>query len=566
MIALCWIRSSSSRYKQFVSNRVQAIQEVVPPCHWNHCPGIDNPADQATRYTSFKNWNKDLWFHGPAWLNKISEWPIQSDDEKTYHEEELQEIKKSAANLTVNSNEIVFDVSRYSSLKKAVCVYLHVRRAINKFKELIQDKDAKMQLSPFDEFHAAKTELIKLEQSRFFRQEIACLEEKKPVPSDSPLKRLVLSLKNGCVYSIGRIDFDELILLPCDSYLTRLIILDVHNNMCHSGVTSTLAELRCNYWITKGRRVVRSAIRTCLICLRHDCKSYSQREAPLSKYRLNQTSLFETTGCDFAGPFYLRNGNKTYILVFTCTVVRAVHLELCSSQTLEDFLYAFRRFQARFGTPKLMLSDNFSTFNSAKEILKEKLDWRHLPEYSPHWGGMWERLIRSIKRALRRVLGNQLVKFEVLSTILCEIESSINKRPLTYVSDDSEDMKPLRPVDFFAGSCIEGNGETAEFLRRGVKERNHLLSQLWKRWKSEYLIELRSWSKGKDTGNGIPKVGDIVLVDPNSVGSENRSCWPLGRVLEVFAGKGNFPRFVKVLSRGRICRRNTRQVYPLECT
>lgn len=566
-IALSWIRSSSSRYKQFVSNRVQAIQEVIPPSCWNHCPGVHNPADQATRLTSFRKWNKSTWFYGPIWLNNVSEWPSQQNEVNTNRiDEDILEMKKEDVNLSCacTTEEIFFDISRYSSLKKAVNVLVCVQRAINKFKELIYGNQENSEDEPYQEFQKAKNKLIELEQTRYFSSEISCLVNKKSVAKDSSLKNLTLTFRDGLLYSIGRLDFDELIVLPNDSHLTKLVILDIHIRMCHSGVAATLTELRMNYWITKGRRVVRSAIRLCLICRRHDCKSYLQQEAPLSDYRLNQTRPFEITGCDFTGPFFLKNGKKVYILVFTCTVIRAVHLELCSSQKLDDFLLAFRRFQARFDTPKLMLSDNFSTFKSAKGILKENIEWKHLPEYSPHWGGMWERIIKSVKRSLKRVLGNQKVKFEVLHTVLHEIEASINKRPLTYVSDEQEDMKPLRPIDFFTGSCVESTTETADQLIKGFRQRTHFLSQLWSRWKNEYLIELRSWYKRRTIGKGIPKVGDIVLVDPKSVGVKNRSLWPLGRILEVHVGKGNFPRFVKVLSQGKICRRNTSQIYPLE--
>ena len=142
------------------------------------------------------------------------------------------------------------------------------------------------------ELQDAKKELIKMEQSRCFSHEINCLKTAKPIAKDSSLRNLVLKLHDdGILYSVGRLDFDELVILPNDSHLTKLIILDIHVNMCHSGIASTLTKLRTSYWITRGRRVVRHSLRCCLVCYRHNCKTYLQQEAPLSK-RLSQTKPF----------------------------------------------------------------------------------------------------------------------------------------------------------------------------------------------------------------------------------------------------------------------------------
>ena len=145
----------------------------------------------------------------------------------------------------------------------------------------------------------------------------------------------------------------------------------------------------------------------CKTCPRHDCRSYQQQEAPLSDYRLNRRKPFEITGCDYSGPFNPKESGKVYLIIFTCTTIRAIHLEMCQGLQINEFLLAFRRFQSRFGTPQVILSDNFKTFISAKKLLAQTLDWRFIPEYSPTWGGQWERLTRSVKIALKRILENK---------------------------------------------------------------------------------------------------------------------------------------------------------------
>ena len=87
---------------------------------------------------------------------------------------------------------------------------------------------------------------------------------------------------------------------------------------------------------------------------------------------MSPAAPFERTGVDYAGPFQIKYGHvrkptvvKTYICLFVCLVVKAVHLELVSDLTTEAFIASFRRFIARRGCPKLMLSDHGTNFVGA---------------------------------------------------------------------------------------------------------------------------------------------------------------------------------------------------------
>ncbi|KRX69163.1 hypothetical protein T06_4283 [Trichinella sp. T6] len=73
-------------------------------------------------------------------------------------------------------------------------------------------------------------------------------------------------------------------------------------------------------------------------------------------------------------------------------------------------------------------------------MTEEKIQWRFSCERGPWCGGYWERLVKSVKTALRKVLAKALVSREELVIILCEIEAPINVRPLTTISDDSSDF------------------------------------------------------------------------------------------------------------------------------
>ena len=97
---------------------------------------------------------------------------------------------------------------------------------------------------------------------------------------------------------------------------------------------------------------------------------------------------------------------------------------------------------------------------------------------------MWERLVRSVKGPLRRVIGRTNLTYDELHTIVVEIEGLINARPLTYVYDNLEWISyPLTPSHLVYGRRITTmpNGENFEIqsiyqsLTRKAKHLRNLL-------------------------------------------------------------------------------------------
>ena len=101
-----------------------------------------------------------------------------------------------------------------------------------------------------------------------------------------------------------------------------------------------------------------------------------------------------------------------------------------------------KRFLTRYGVSKLFISDNATCFtgpeltNFVQQINSE---WTFILEASPWWGGFWERMVKSAKRCLRKTLGKALLDFEELLTVIVEIESTLNSRPICYIYDDTID-------------------------------------------------------------------------------------------------------------------------------
>ncbi|CAL1272271.1 unnamed protein product [Larinioides sclopetarius] len=188
--------------------------------------------------------------------------------------------------------------------------------------------------------------------------------------------------------------------------------------------------------------------------------------------------------------------------------------------TTDSFLLAFRRFLARRGNCKIIYSDNAKTFVKGKKeienlskilsnstvkdyVSKEKIVWKNIIERSPWWGGFYERLVKSVKECLHKILGRALLNFEEMSTVLTEIEAVLNLRPLSYVYGESDEPEPLTPMHFINfgqnqqtfpvtfAHIIESESEKSSLLKR-KRYQMLLLKQLWRRWKQQYLLDLRT--------------------------------------------------------------------------
>nr|XP_015836641.1 PREDICTED: uncharacterized protein LOC107398133 [Tribolium castaneum] len=184
----------------------------------------------------------------------------------------------------------------------------------------------------------------------------------------------------------------------------------------------------------------------------------------LPSLRISQIKPFSCVGVDYGGPFKITLGRtrgsksqKAYICVFLCFSTKAIHIELVSDLSTEAFLAALRRFVARRGRCSYIYSDCGTNFVGAYRELnrhmksaaeRERLRWHFNPPSAPHFGGIWEAGIKSVKTHLHRLIGEQILTFEELYTVLTQIESVLNSRPLCPVSADPNDLSVLTPGHF----------------------------------------------------------------------------------------------------------------------
>ena len=385
------------------------------------------------------------------------------------------------------------------------------------------------------------------------------------------------------------------ILLPKDHTVTRLIIISAHVNLGHgSGVEHVLTELRARFWIIKGRRTVRNTIEKCPGCRRRFTgKPTTQMMAPLPMSRLQcPLRAFERVGVDYGGPYLTKQGRgktraKRYLCLFTCLTTRAIHLEMAYSLDTDSFINAFTRMVARRGKPTYVVSDNGTNFVGAKRELRElveafdqekiankttqdyAMEWKFNPPSAPHFGGVFEAMIKSAKKAIKAILGNADITDEELHTAICDAERLLNSRPITFVSSDPDDLSPLTPSHFLIGqSGGKFAPETADrdevFNPRKRWHRvQQLVGQFWKRWRREFLPSLNTRKKWFHPTHNLKEDDVVMLVEPNA----KRGEWPLGRVIEVFPGNDGLVRVARIKTKDgeylrpvhRLCLLNTQE-------
>ena len=293
----------------------------------------------------------------------------------------------------------------------------------------------------------------------------------------SSISRLDPILKNGLLLVGGRLRHTTIqaearnpIILPKKSHVVDLIVRNCHEIFGHVGREHVLSLLREKFWLVKGRATVRRVLNVCFSCRKRNQLPMTQKMADLPHDRVaSQEPPFTYVGVDCFGPFHVKRGRcleKRYGVLFTCLTIRAVHVEIAHSLDTSSFINALRRFIVRRGVPQEIRSDNGTNFTSAdkelrqaigkwnqqmiKEFLQQKeILWVFNPPTASHMGGVWERMIRSVRKIFNAVLKEQSLTEESLVTLMCEVEAILNSRPLTKFLMIQTTYKPWRQTICF---------------------------------------------------------------------------------------------------------------------
>lgn len=327
-------------------------------------------------------------------------------------------------------------------------------------------------------------------------------------------------------------------------------------------------------------------------CFRHNADTVEYKMGDLPPARVREAIPFANTGIDFCGSFYIKEKKyrnrtkiKTYVCVFVCMVIKAIHLELVSDLSSDGFIAALRRFVSRRGLPKHVYSDNGTNFVGANNQLKEmyalfnseqhreavdrfssehRISWHFIPPVVPHFGGLWESSVKLFKHHFKRVIGEALYTFEELNTFIVEVEDILNSRPIMALSSDPNDALALTPAHYLIGKPLTAfpEGDLSSVPANRLSTWQHIAKirqDFWSRWNLEYLNELQKRSKWTDSGPKI-QVGAVVLIKNKGLPSIQ---WLLGRITALHQGEDEVARVATIRTATGEVKRATRLLCPL---
>ncbi|XP_075159384.1 uncharacterized protein LOC142232519 [Haematobia irritans] len=587
-IVFSWLSKSPGSWKTFVANRVSDIIQVVDFSKWHHVASEENPADLASRGLMPPDLvANELWWSGPKWLSDVPE-PWTNSSFLELSDTALE--RKSLQIHFAYFSDFEDVLERFSSFPRALRVLAYVYRFFyhthSKYRSRFVHHSISLSSS---ELSMVRDRLISVTQRAFYPNEYRGLESHSSVPASSRIRNLNPFMDaEGLIRSCGRLahypglTYNEKhpIILPYNCRFSKLLVAFVHSVTLHGGNQLMMRVVRAQYWIPRIKNLVKATISHCKPCILYKKRCQSQLMAALPPERTEISRPFSRTGLDFAGPFDIKTYNgracrivKGYVCVFVCFCTKAIHLEATSELTTAAFLAAFHRFVARRGCPADLYSDNGTTFVGASRMLArdflrtsrealtahyahQRVTWHFIPPGTPHMGGLWEAGVKSFKSHFRKFAGSMKFTFEEFSTLLARIESCLNSRPLSPLSQDPNDLSALTPGHFLVGTPIlapvepQIDGSRISLLKRWEKIKA-VHQHFCTRWKSEYLSELQKRHKWQTPERNLENGSLVVIKDDNLPPNS----WRLGRVSKTYLGPDNRVRVADLITqRGVVTR------------
>ena len=581
-IVITWIMSGLVKTKNiFARNRVKDTNKLINDIEIEHnlkikvkyVPTELNPSDLLTRGLKTDDFikNLDFWTNGPLFIReKKIKWPDRDLGCLSQNNKDL------LCGVTILEDIPLINIDIFSFLYRLYRVTALVFKYIYCLRKQFKNRAFLL--------NAAKLYLFKYVQKNFFKDEIEYLNNKEgKCPSLINSLNLFLDDKDilrckGRIAKCLRINYDVCnpILLPRNSHFTTLIIMFFHKRCKHMGIGSTLSALRDGgFWIPKARAIIKQVVNDCIICRKINARSF--RYPKVTDYvsdRVNFITPFRYTGIDFTGNINVKLGEsitKMYILVYTCLNIRAIYIDLLPSMSTISVLQSFIKFSNYHAIPEKIYSDNASSFIQSVSLLNEALisdelceyfsknNVQHIriPLYSAWIGAAWERLIKTVKQALYKEIGKHCMDYFQLSSLLSDIQSAINNRPLTYRNTDDNYLEVISPNSFLKSSYYKSlifdnlDGTQLEIPNRqniltSLLHREEIFHKFYEHWYKDYLLSLRE--SGRELHqvewDNLIKLGDIVLIE---VPNKSRPFWPMGKVTELLTGDDERIRTVKLI-------------------
>ena len=576
---LSWLDGNPRDYQVFVTNRVAQVLDVIPPQHWRHIPTGHNPADVASRglYPA-ELASHQLWWDGPTLL---AQEPIKVPPQPPRRPLAVPELR--AVPLHAVAVDVEWDIEArcnvYLKLLHSAAWWIRFMDSLRK-SEVLSPPGSRLTLA-----HLKRTEqvLIRRSQARSFPREVTSLQTTSACRAGSKLSHLCPYLDSDHILRVGgRLAHSALtsnqkypIILNAADRFTKLYFQHLHLTLGHCGPSLLLCHTGLRYHVLGAKRLAKWVCNRCITCLKLQKSTRQQLMGQLPADRVTPCPPFYICGVDYAGPFKMRMGYvrrpiilEVYVTLFVCFTTRAIHLELVADQTTEAFLGALKRFIGRRSCPHIIYSDNGGNFVGARNdlmrlqkmlqtaaasgefesfLLLHGITWKLSPAKAPHFGGLWEAGVKSMKHHLRRMLGEEKLTLDQLRTVLCQVEAMLNSRPLLPLDGHStEGLSALTSGHFLVGRPLTAYPETPlevePHLLKSWNKVQGITQGIWVRWATEYVRALQSRQKWIRPEANL-EVGDIVIIREVS---PFKVRWPLARVIQTFPGKDGKVRAVKL--------------------
>ena len=576
MITLGYLRNQCKRFSRYVTRRVRIILKSYSADRWFHVSSFENPADKASRPQTIESLLSSEWFKGPCFLN-LGTYP-QSFIDSVELPEVIKEPLVSLKTESSSSQPFSSLIERCGTLSKLVRCMQVVISFVAKLRNALQARKGQPPVpSSRPSSEEALTTLILHEQRVHFPEFFLSSHSGKLLP----LSPFIDS--SGVVRVGGRLRQSELeyqhkypILLPPLSHLTRLLIAQSHGKSKHQGRHITLSTIRnAGYFILHGSSVIRKFISQCVTCKKLRLPLADQKMSDLPTDRLKCVPPFTTTGVDIFGPYSVSDGvatrrtqthKKCWAVVFTCLTSRATHIEPLPSLETPSMKNALRRFFCLRGPCKRLRSDPGTSFvgvinsqddlmsDAAPELQENNCTWDLNPPKASHFGGVWERQIKTIKGILQTCfhqLGPKTLSRDDLYTFLQECACILNNTPLWEYSADPNDPKPLSPAMLLTlrEDTPTPPGEFSErdllaYGSRRWRRIQYLSDQFWTRWRTDYLQTLQKRRKWLQPQRSF-RVGDVVLLKDANL---KRYLWPIAKIISVKTSNDGLVRSVELVT------------------
>lgn len=595
-IVLCWVNSSPHHLKTFVANRVSEVQELTRTDWWRHVPSESNPADCASRgLLPSQLVGHPLWWTGPAWLQASPhQWP--SNSQMQIVDPVLLEQKVKVLGTFVSPDCFEILLTRFSGLTRLLRVVSLVLRFIHNCRNTRTTR-LTVPLTPRELDQSLDVLIVKV-QSVMFKEELASVRNGRLVSPQ--LRKLVPFVDTAGLLRVGgRLQHSDLpfdhkhpVLLPKNHVLTDLIIGHYHEVNQHPGVHTLRSILRERFWIVSDKQAIARRLRYCIRCWKARPSSCSPLMGNLPAMRVQQVKPFARAGVDYAGPIQIKASRmrkspvlKAYLCIFVCCATKAVHVEVASDLSTDVFLAAYKRFVSRRGRSSDIYSDCGTNFVGAHNYLRELqqllassshrqrivesfaplgVTWHFNPPAAPHFGGLWEAGVKSFKTHLVRVIGEQVLTFEELYTVVVQVEAVLNSRPLCPLTSDPNDLVALTPGHFLTLEPLVAvpdhnvrDVSLNRLQRWQLVERLH--QDFWQRWHREYLHTLQQRLKWLDPGSSITPNQLVAIKDERLPPLQ----WRLARVEKLHPGSDGISRVATVRTANGAVKRPLVKLCPL---